>query len=65
MTLLGGELSGAQHRAVSLGRLRRWGGLAGFVRFPLTWLLLRLAEPREAEEEQEEDDTVRQDTHGG
>jgi len=59
MSLLRGQLSGTRHRAISgsLGRLRRWRRLAGFVGFPLTGLTFSFSEDGEAEEE-EEDETA-------
>lgn len=65
VALLGGQLPGARHRAVSssLGWLGGRWGLAGFVRFPLAGLPLGLRDGGEAEEEEEEE-TAWQDTHG-
>lgn len=66
MALLGGQLSRAGHRAISrsLGRLGGRRRRAGFVGFRLAGLPLGLGEDGEAEEEDEEE-TARQDTHGG
>lgn len=66
MPLLGGQLPGAGHWAISgpLGRWRGRRGLAGFIRLPLTWLPLGLSEGRKGEEEEEEEG-ARQDLHCG
>lgn len=46
MPLLGGQLSGAWHGAISgsLGRLRWWRRLTGFVRLLLPWLAFGFSE---------------------
>lgn len=65
MPLLGGQLSGAWHGAISgsLGRLRWWRRLTGFVRLLLPWLAFGFSE--DGDEEEEDEDTTWQGTHCG
>lgn len=64
MAVLGGQISRTRHGAVPLcqrGWRRRLAGFVGFV----TRLPLCFAELRKAHEEEEEDESGRQDIHGG
>lgn len=65
VALLGGQLSGAGHRAVSgsLGRWGRWRRLPGLVGFVLARLAFGLGEDGDDEEEDEE--ATWQDAHCG